>query len=475
MKKIFVFTAGLLLAVMPVAYSQHQEINEKPSTWSDKQVPAEDSTSLIYAFKKGTIHGHFRYFFMATDNASGLTDYYANAVGGGIKYETAKFHGFQVGVSGFYIFNIGSSDLTVPDESTGQFNRYEIGLFDITNPENKSDIDALEELYVKYNFRNSFVRYGKQLLNTPFINLQDGRMRPGVTEGLWFEINEIRKIRIEAGWLYGFSPRSTSKWYRADESIGLYPTGVNVDGTKSGYAGNLSSEGVFYGGLTYSANEILKVQAWNMFTEKISNTTLLQADLEFSMKDRSVIYAGLQGIMQRAMEDGGNADPSKTYFEKDGEAYTYGLKAGWKDKRLDVNLNYNRITSDGRYLMPREWGRDPFFTFLPRERNEGFGDVHAGVARVEYKFPKLRLKTSLAAGYYRLPDVKNFRLNKYGMPSYTQLNADLRYNFGGVLKGLDLQFLVAGKFNDGETYGNDRYVINKVDMINYNLVFNFRF
>jgi hypothetical protein len=36
---------------------------------------------------------------MGTDNETGLTDYYANALGGGLKFETAKFHNFQIGVS----------------------------------------------------------------------------------------------------------------------------------------------------------------------------------------------------------------------------------------------------------------------------------------------------------------------------------------------------------------------------------------
>lgn len=467
--------AAFLLSAAPTVYSQHQEINEKPATWGDKSVPAADSTSVLYAFKHGTIHGHFRYFFMATDNASGLTDYYATAVGGGLKYETARFHGFQVGVSGFYIFNIGSSDLSVPDETTGQFNRYEIGLFDITDPENKHDIDALEELYVKYNYRNSYVRFGRQLLNTPFVNLQDGRMRPGATEGFWLELNEIKKVKIEAGWLYAFSPRSTSRWYTADESIGLYPTGVNVDGSKSGYAGNLTSDGVLYAGVTVNPLEKLKLQVWDIYIENISNTAMLQAEMEFPMKNGTAAYVAVQGIAQQALADGGNTDPGKTYYEKNGEAYTYGMKAGIKNKRMDASLNYNRITSDGRYLMPREWGRDPFFTFMPRERNEGFGDVHAGMVKVEYKFPVARMKAAAGFGYVELPDVKNYRLNKYGMPSYTQINADVRYNFGGVMKGLDMQFLVAAKFNNGETYVNDKYVINKVDMVNYNLVLNFRF
>lgn len=138
----------------------------------------KDSKSLLQAFRHGKVSGHFRYFFMSTQNDRNLTNYYANAVGGGLKYESAPFHKFKIGIGGFYIFNIGSSDLGHPDPQTGQMNRYEIGLFDLEDPYNKKDIDRLEELYVKYRTGNTKVNFGKQLINTPFINPPDSRMRP---------------------------------------------------------------------------------------------------------------------------------------------------------------------------------------------------------------------------------------------------------------------------------------------------------
>ena len=149
--------------------------------------------------------------------------------------------------------------------------------------------------------------------------------------------------------------------------------------------------------------------------------------------------------------------------------------AGWKNKEIEVSMNYNRITDHGRYLMPREWGREPFFTFLPRERNEGFGDAHAVMGKINYSITKIKLKLSLAAGYYKLPDVKNFRLNKYGLPSYTQINADIRYTFPKKFSGLEAQLLIAGKINSGETYNNAKFVINKTNMVLYNFVLNYHF
>ncbi len=473
MKKIIVATLLLLAGYMVLA--QHQEVSEKPVMYKGKQVETVDTTSILSAFKRGKFNGHFRYYFMATDNKPGLTDFYANAAGGGIRYETAIFHGFQFAVSGFYTFNIGSSDFAKTDTATGQFNRYEIALFDVNDASNKKDIDRLEEFYLKYQYKNASVTVGRQLLNTPFINLQDGRMRPTGVEGIWMELNEEKKVKIEGGLLYAVSPRGTTKWYNIGQSLGIYPSGVNTNGAKSLYTNNINSKALALIGITIKAGKNLKMQAWDVYADHVFNTAMLQADVAFTQKNNSTVFAAAQIIKQDAINNGGNIDPAKTYFEKGGKSLSFGARAGWKNKIWETSINYNRITKDGRYLMPREWGREPFFTFLPRERNEGFGDVHAIMAKVNYNIPLAGIKTSLAAGYYEMSDVKNFRLNKYGLPSYTQFNADVRYAFAGMLKGLEAQLLLVGKINEGETYNNKRFEFNKVDMMLYNFVLNFHF
>jgi len=76
--------------------------------------------------------------------------------------------------------------------------------------------------------------------------------------------------------------------------------------------------------------------------------------------------------------------------------------------------------------MPGECCLANFFTFLLRERNDGFGGIHALIGKINYTIPKAKLKTTLGPSYYKLPDVKGYRLNKYGLPSYMQLNLDVR-------------------------------------------------
>jgi hypothetical protein len=456
--------------------AQHQEIHEKPKIWRGKHNLTEDSGSLLHAFKSGTMEGHFRYFFSATDNGHGLSDYYAQAGGGGIRYESGSFHGFQFTVSGFFIFNIGSSDLGRRDPITGQLNRYEIGLFDIEDPHNRNDIDRLEELMLRYSRSKTHITYGKQLINTPFINLQDGRMRPTGVEGIWFDSRDIRNLKIEGGWLGAISPRSTVRWYDGGASIGVYPTGVNEDGKPSGYARNVESKGVALLGLEYRASNQWSLQGWNMLIDQVSNTSLFQTNYQHQTRKDWIVGVSGQAIAQYAIGNGGNEDQQKTYMTRGSRAYTFGARLSVKEGPWEHSLNYNRITSHGRYLMPREWGRDPFFTFMPRERNEGYGNLHAFVARSSYAKKGSNWRSSLAAGYFNLPDVYNYRLNKYGMPSYYQANADLRYSFKtGLLQGLDAQLLVVAKMNAGDVPENLRFVFNKTDMVLYNFILNYHF
>jgi hypothetical protein len=452
---------------------QHQDLHEKPKIWQTDEKTTADTTSILAAFRAGTFNGHFRYFFSSTINKGELRDYYANAVGGGLRYETGGFYNFKIGVSGFYIFNAGSSNLAVKDESSGQSNRYEIGLFDISNPEKLNEINRLEEFFIKYQISGTKITFGRQLLNTPFINLQDGRMRPTAVEGLWMESSINKNHQVQLGWINAIAPRSTSIWYGVGESFGVFPSGVDINGKKSNYANNVITKGVLLADYQVKFDFPLTINIWNMWVESVMNNTMMQAESEHKMLSGK-LYTSIQFSNQTKSGNGGNDDPSKVYYTNTKTVYTYGARIGWKNVKWDYSLNFNRISATGRYLNPREWGRDYFFTFMSRERNEGFGDVTALLAKATYTYHK-NTSIQFAVGSYHLPDVKNYALNKYGMPSYQQLNIDIRHKFSGILNGFDGQLLWVFKMNADNTYNDPRYVIHKVDMNLLNVVVNFKF
>jgi len=360
------------------------------------------------------------------------------------------------------------------DPSTKLPNRYEVGLFDVENHTNKKDLDRLEELYVKYNYSKSSIAIGKININTPFLNPQDGRMRPTIEEGVWLNIGESKKFGFNGGWIWEVSPRSTVQWFSIANSMGINPMGVNVDGTRSDYHENIKSEGLGIANVYFKPKSNIKINLWNAYFHNVMNTTMIEINADQSINERTRIYQGLMYVHQNAVNNGGNIDQKKTYMNKGGQSNVISTQVGIKNKRTNTSLNYTHITGDGRYLMPREWGKEPFYTFMPRERNEGLGNVHAMIIKTSLNAFRAKLKTGLGYGYYMLPDVINYRLNKYGMPSYHQWNFDLGYSFGKFLRGLDVKFLVAYKIKEGETYNNLKYVYNKVNMTNLNLIIDFK-
>jgi hypothetical protein len=433
-----------------------------------QDIPTTDSLQEKSA-SWGSFTFHARNFFMATTNQGNLSDYFANGIGVGLRYKSPVWKNFHGVIGGFYSCNIGSSDFSTPDPTTGQFNRYEVGLFDLEDVTNRYKLGRLEEFYLEYGRAGSFIRAGKMVLKTPFINPQDGRMRPTFEEGIWTQF-KTNKLTLNAGWLFNISPRSTVKWYRVERTIGIYPVGVDIDGNKSTYFGNLESNGVFIAGFDYQGKN-WSLQGWDTWIENINNTLFLK--MEVTPKIENVqLLSGVQLIRQDAHRDGGNADQDKTYMARGTFTNIISTMLGLKTKKAHVKLNYTHISDDGRFLFPREWGRDPFYTFLPRERNEGFGGVNAIMVQALYS-PSKNLSGGVGYGHYYLPDVMNFQLNKYGFPSYSQTNFEIDYQFSGFLKNLSSQLLIVYKKSIGETYENPQYIFNKVDMVNFNFVLNY--
>ena len=446
------------LLVFCVFFAQSQEL--KPDTFSLKRI-----------FTKGDLKGSIRQFSMFTNNSEGLTDYYALAIGGGLNYESRRWKNFQINFGGFFVHDLASSDFSKIDPVTNTISRYDSGLFDVLEL-NNSLVSRVEKLNIKYFFKNSSLTFGKQIIKSPLVNPQDGRMTSSMMEGLYGDFNPTKKLHLEGGWLYRSSPRSTFEWFKIGNSIGTYPMGVSVEGKKSNYLSNVDSKGLLIAGGNYAFLKNAKLTAWNYLIENVSNTSFFQWNHTFA---RRKIYYGMQLISQKALNFGGNTDQTKTYMAAGSKSLVFGSSLGFIWGKNNFNINYSRITEKGRFQFPREWGRDPLFTFLQRERNEGLGGVHAFTSNFSKSLANRKLQLDIGAGKYVLPDVKNSRLNKYGMPSYSQLNVGMKYSPKGMWDGLDFQVLFVKKWNNGELYKDEKYRINKVDMSNTNVILNYNF
>lgn len=430
----------------------------------------KDTTGLGYALIHGRMEGVVRSVCMSTINKGVLKDDYAVGLSTRLLYETKSFHGLQIGMGGYTIINAISSNLAEPDKTTKSMNRYELGLFDIEHPTNKYNMNKLEKLYLRYTRFKSTLDIGRIAMNNPFVNSQDGRLGPTAQQGAWLSMKNIKKLTINIGWVNAISPRSTIKWYSVENSIGIYACGVDVNGAKSKYKNNIHSKGLGILNLQYKPGERTTLNVWDGMIENVLNTLMVELNHEGKkINGKYVFYNGIMMIRQDAIHDGGNPDPSLTYVQAGGRSNIVSVQLGWRGEQWNTNFNFTRITAAGRYLMPREWGRDPFYTFMSRERNEGLGDVYAFMLRSTHTGK--RIKQSLAIGYYDLPGKESFGLNKYTFPSYLQLNYDAIYTFMNKWKNLSIRTLIAYKKN---AIGSDA-MINKVEMINLNFISEYKF
>lgn len=398
-------------------------------------------------------YAQFRYFHLETDNEKTLPNYAANALGVELGYTKSLSKYLKLDLSGSLSTSfLNSTNLTS--------SRYEIGLLDQANTTNLNFLNRIEKASLSYQNKKFKVKIGRQVLNTPFINPQEGRMRPSAEGGIFAEYSHFT-----LGYIYEMAPRGTMGWSSVAESIGYYPVGVGIDGKRSTYAGHLTSAGIFMAGMDHKWKNF-QFKFHELLVENILNSTLLSLDYSLPIAGGKW-NSGLQIIKQHAIGD-------NSYFEKNEHASAISLKSGLEYKRWNASLNWTNISAEGRYLMPREWGKDPFYTFMPRERNEGLGDVKAYVAKFSYVIPKWKIKINPSLGYFDLPSVMNFGLNKYGMPSYTQMNLEVLIDASKIAKGLDFQFLFAHKTNQGDTMENSKYIQNKVNMNSWNFVVNYR-
>lgn len=463
MRHLFAFFAACALPALAVA--QH----------SDQDPPHADTlrrgAALHEVIRKGTVEGRFRLFLMGTVNDGAPADAHAQAFGGSLGFASQRWKGLQFRMSGGYTFDLWSADLTAKDPVTGQPNRYELGLFDVTAPRANNQVAYVQLFQLNYRSRNerTTVTVGRQELATPFINAQDGRMHPTLAEGGWL-VHRTARVRFDAGFLYALSPRSTAGWYAAEKSIGLYPVGVDVQGRPSRYAGNISSPGIGLVGAQWSAPGKVTVTGWEMLTANVSNTAMLQVE-RGGRDDRWM--AGAMVIGQQRVGNGGNPADSLAYFQPAGSLVFSG-RVRMNLGRFRWQANYTRITADGRYLMPREWGREPFYTFLPRERNEGAGDLHATTVNLIWR-TRRNLRIQADAGRYWSPPVGDARSNKYAMPSYYQFGINAQYTFKGDWQGLAVQLLQLVKIGAHEAAYTTRQAYNKVDLYHGELVVSYAF
>lgn len=435
---------------------------------------AEAPKSLLELFTKGKASGHIRNFFMATRNRGPAKDYWTNATGGALAYHTAPWKGFEFGVKGIFTYQTISADLNAEDPLVGKSAKWEKELYDLTNPQNTRNLDRLEELYVKYRWgKKSYAEIGKiDIDRTPLIGRRDGRMKPFVYQGAWAEIHLKNQNDLSLGLINGVSPRSMTEWYTFSEAIGLLNNGCQPDGDPAEYKHHVGAKGMGIAGYRHGFGERFSVEAWDFYLDQLVNISWMEVDWREGKWEFGGQYVHESPLRQQVKLDYENR------FMQPGErANVMAFKAGYAPrKNIRLSANALHAFGTGRFLYPKELGRDHFFTSISRSRFNGLGNATVFTLTSEFA-PQRKLKgAELEMAFTHLigPGTKSAQFNKYTISDYNQLNVRMAYRFSGHLQGLQTEILYV--LNDASTTGLDPdEAFNKHDFHQINFVTNINF
>lgn len=462
------FIAILWCSTLSAVGQHHQD---HPSRMDSTRVREE-----IHSFKEFFTHGHWggriRNYFMLTSHTGPFDTQFADAIGMRIDFRTARFKGFEIGIGGIFTFDLFSTDLDERDPISGRYPAFELQLLDTQNPSNKHDLDRLEELFLAYHFGNSAVTFGRQVIETPFVNLTDGRMKPYAFQGFNLQFNELDKTGIKAMYITHVSPRSTVEWYSMEESIGVYAQGFTPEGDTAEYHEHLSMNGLAILGVEYAPHSRVKAQFWYYHAHNIISSIYGKIETQTPDIGGMVFYGGVEAMIQDRIGEGGNPLEEHSYAYPTDHSHVYGGQAGLRFHGYDFSISGLLLNDEGRFLFPREWGRENFFATVARGRLEGTGNGNLFDIRLKKEFSD-RLSAQIDYLRYDGPGWNNFEFNKYGISDYDQVNVELCYHFHKWFEGLDIRFLYVHK--GAREYVPSEIVYYQANYNHFNIITNFTF
>lgn len=416
---------------------------------------------LVNMFSRARVHGHIRNYFLNTINSGGNPDFYTNATGAAVGVRSGSFHGFEIGVKGIFTYKTFGGDLR-PEEGSRGGAKWEYELYDVMEKGNFDDLDRLEELYVRYTFGKSYLSFGKiRTEYTPLLNESDGRMKPFAFKGTWGNFHLFEGHDVDLGWLTGVSPRSTTEWYDLHEGIGLFAEGLQPNGEQADYHEQYNPAGIGVLGYHFQ-NRDFRLDFYDWFLDKMMNTTWVQAD--YTVLNLNL---GVQYVYQFPMSYSEELPYINRYIQPDENGQVLSSQLAWKHDTWCIGMAYTHAFDSGRFLFPKELGRDHFYTSISRSRLEGLGGVNVYTFKGEY-FVNSDLSLGLEMQQLSGIEMGEEGWNKYNADKSFQVNTRLQYMLHGFLEGLQLDLLWVYKQNDnildpGRAFNKSNY--NQVNFV----------
>ena len=410
--------------------------------------------------------------YMQTSNKGSLEDFSMLASYGKVGYHIKLRDWLKFGVSGVGLVHYGTDGIDKRDLTTGSGPIYESNLWNSRLMSGSTEFN-IPELYLDFKFDSHLIRVGRFIEDTPLIN-GEGWPFPNAIKGIWYKYSSVEGFNAEAGFIDRISSRFTGEFQNVGNTLGAGGIGVGTDGNSSQYRDVTESDYIAIAKLGYRFSNGLDLALWNYYTDNISNT--LFAEAKYDLGTYKDWHISGQFIQQNKVGDGGNSNPAQQYFT-DESASGFGFMVKKDISKSAVSVAFTRIGDEGRLLLPREWGKEPFYTFQRRTRVEGFSDVTSVTLKWESSTEKENYKLNMfsSLGYHSLPDPDDAPRSKYQVPSTAHLDGSIKYSPKNKLFGFSAELYLAGRFLAGETVSNSAYLINRADFFHSDLILSYIF
>ncbi len=440
------------------------------SLLSQERQSIEGSTGIVKlkdVFAHAKIEGNIRNYFMSTFNEGKLKDYYTNATGGEIGFRTPFVKGFRIGAKASLTYQTFSSDLNEIDSQSQRVSKWEHELYDINDYQNYNNLQRLEELYISYSFKKGVVIAGKMpVKETPLVNKSDGRMKPFAFSGVQLQLNVDSNTFFYGAIINRVAPRSTVDWYSFDKVIGIANNGNQPNGTKADYEGLTKSRGVSILGFSRKlGNSTVSINNYHL--HRIMNTSMLEWRFLISKFDFNFQY-----ILQFADNFQKLLDYTNRYIQPNEKGQVASFKSTYNMKHSSFSLSYTHLFATGRFLFPKELGRDQINTSISRSRAEGVGN--SNIFTIDYQYYLNRhtvIKLEGTTVIQNEPDLLKY--NKYGIYNYYQFNTRLNHKLKGFFDGLEISALYV--FKENFEQHQPELIFNRSNFHQINLIANYRF
>ena len=364
------------------------------------------------------------------------------------------------------VFVPNSSGLERRDAITGKGPIYEANLFNLRTMSGQSEF-ALPVLNAQINLKGQTITVGRFTKNEQALHSEQWPF-PNALEGIWYENHWLKNTKWQVAVIHKAMPRFSGNFETIGQSIGVAGVGVNPDGSPSGYRGNINSRALIVGNYTRSINKEVSIDIWDYFVEEVMNTLIVEPKI--SLQD-SQWNVSLKAMVQTKVGEGGNLEEQLSY-KTDQMAIQIGFRTEKKlSESSSLQLNFTRITNDGRFLLPREWGFEPFYTFQKRNRIEGTQNATSLMMswKKQVSTEKWNYQFTSSLGRSFLPDVMDYQKNKYQVPSNFNLDAELKIQPVKFMTGLSLDLLMAYRFLADDSEIAPQYLINQANFFHTDL------